>query len=103
MRNASASEAAVLKSQPLLINKIIAERLSDKIQVMMVPSDGKFFFANDVLRASTRSPAVQQETGGETMRRVALRAEALSEEFVRGCSQRAALRRCGFIGGPERS
>jgi regulator of protease activity HflC (stomatin/prohibitin superfamily) len=44
------SEAAILKDNPLLINKIVAERLSDKLQIMMVPSDGKFFFANDVLR-----------------------------------------------------
>src|SRR5712691_7302109 len=44
------SEALVLKGNPLLINKIIAERLSDKLQIMMVPADGKFFFANDVLR-----------------------------------------------------
>ncbi len=44
------SEAAILKQNPLLINKIIAERLSDKLQIMMVPADGKFFFANDVLR-----------------------------------------------------
>ncbi|HEY3929896.1 MAG TPA: SPFH domain-containing protein [Candidatus Koribacter sp.] len=44
------SEAAVLKQNPLLINKIVAEKLSDKIQVMMVPSDGKFFFANDVMK-----------------------------------------------------
>ena len=43
-------EAAVLKENPLLINKIVAERLSDKLQIMMVPADGKFFFANDVLR-----------------------------------------------------
>jgi regulator of protease activity HflC (stomatin/prohibitin superfamily) len=43
-------EAAVLKQNPLLINKIVAERLSDKLQIMMVPADGKFFFANDVLR-----------------------------------------------------
>lgn len=42
------SEAKLLNQSPLLINKIIAERLSDKIQVVMVPSDGKFFFANDV-------------------------------------------------------
>jgi hypothetical protein len=34
-----------------LINKIVAEKLSDKIQLMMVPSDGKFFFANDVFRS----------------------------------------------------
>lgn len=45
------SEAQVLKQNPLLIQKIIAERLSDKVQIMMVPMDGKFFFANDVLRA----------------------------------------------------
>ncbi len=44
------SEAAILKQNPLLINKIVAERLSDKLQIMMVPADGKFFFANDVLR-----------------------------------------------------
>ena len=44
------SEAAVLKQNPLLINKIVAERLSDKVQIMMVPTDGKFFF-NDVLRS----------------------------------------------------
>jgi len=44
------SEAAVLKQSPLLINKIIAERLSDKLQIMMVPADGKYFFASDVLR-----------------------------------------------------
>jgi regulator of protease activity HflC (stomatin/prohibitin superfamily) len=45
------SEAQVLKQNPLLIQKIIAERLSDKVQIMMVPTDGKFFFANDVLRS----------------------------------------------------
>lgn len=37
----------------LLIQKIIAERLSDKVQIMMVPMDGKGFFANDVLKAAT--------------------------------------------------
>ncbi|MGB7136083.1 MAG: SPFH domain-containing protein, partial [Acidobacteriaceae bacterium] len=45
-----ASEAKLLNQSPLLINKIIAERLSDKIQVVMVPSDGKYFFASDVFR-----------------------------------------------------
>ena len=55
------SEAEVLRQSPLLINKIIAERLSDKIQVMMVPSDGKFFFANDVMKGFNAGPAIQQE------------------------------------------
>jgi len=35
-----------------LIQKIIAERLSDKLQIMMVPVDGKNFFANDVFRSA---------------------------------------------------
>jgi len=59
-------EAAVLKSEPLLINKIVAERLSDKIQVMMVPSDGKFFFANDVMKGFNANPAMQQEMQEDT-------------------------------------
>ena len=56
------SEAVVLKQNPLLINKIVAERLSDKIQLMMVPSDGKFFFANDVFRSfGVNNNAVPQD------------------------------------------
>jgi len=51
-------EAEVLKQNPLLIQKIIAEKLSDKVQIMMVPNDGKFFFANDVLRSVTSSGVV---------------------------------------------
>jgi regulator of protease activity HflC (stomatin/prohibitin superfamily) len=45
------AEGAIIKQNPLLINKIVAERLSDKLQIMMVPADGKFFFANDVLHS----------------------------------------------------
>jgi regulator of protease activity HflC (stomatin/prohibitin superfamily) len=45
-------EASVLKSNPMLIQKIIAERLSDKLQIMMVPIDGKNFFANDVMHSA---------------------------------------------------
>ena len=48
-------EAGVLKDSPLLLQKIIADKLSDKVQMMMVPSDGKFFFANDVLHGSQAS------------------------------------------------
>jgi regulator of protease activity HflC (stomatin/prohibitin superfamily) len=54
------SEAAVLKGNPLLINKIVAERLSDKLQIMMVPADGKFFFANDVLRGMNMAKQSEQ-------------------------------------------
>ena len=60
------SEGAVLKQNPLLINKIIAEKLSDKLQIMMVPSDGKFFFANDVLRSmNMANQGSQSEQAGE--------------------------------------
>jgi regulator of protease activity HflC (stomatin/prohibitin superfamily) len=45
-------EATLLKESPILLQKIIADKLSDKVQIMMVPSDGKFFFANDVLHGA---------------------------------------------------
>ena len=56
------SEALVLKENPLLIQKIIAERLSDKVQIMMVPTDGKFFFANDVLKGSPLSSTISLQS-----------------------------------------
>jgi regulator of protease activity HflC (stomatin/prohibitin superfamily) len=59
------SEADLLNKSPLLINKIVAERLSDKIQVVMVPSDGKFFFANDVFKNMANNPVVKQEMDDE--------------------------------------
>ena len=60
------SEASLLNKSPLLINKIVAERLSDKIQVVMVPSDGKFFFANDVFKNMANAPVVKQEMDAES-------------------------------------
>jgi regulator of protease activity HflC (stomatin/prohibitin superfamily) len=51
-------EAAVLKQNPMLIQKIIAERLSDKLQIMMVPMDGKNFFAADVMRSAFTNAAL---------------------------------------------
>jgi hypothetical protein len=54
----------VLKQNPLLIQKIIAERLSDKVQIMMAPMDGKFFFANEVLRAPSTLLAVPRDPDG---------------------------------------
>jgi regulator of protease activity HflC (stomatin/prohibitin superfamily) len=62
------SEGAILKQNPLLINKIIAEKLSDKLQIMMVPADGKFFFANDVLKSmnmANHSSEADQAEGTE--------------------------------------
>lgn len=53
------SEAVVLKQNPLLINKIIAERLSDKVRIMMVPMDGKFFLTNDLLNGAPTTAGAQ--------------------------------------------
>jgi regulator of protease activity HflC (stomatin/prohibitin superfamily) len=58
------SESTILKQNPLLINKIVAERLSDKLQIMMVPSDGKFFFTNDVLRGMNPANHVSSSEDG---------------------------------------
>jgi regulator of protease activity HflC (stomatin/prohibitin superfamily) len=58
-------EAAVLKQNPMLIQKIIAERLSDKLQIMMVPVDGKNFFANDVFRSAFNGVPVGGGSGEE--------------------------------------
>jgi regulator of protease activity HflC (stomatin/prohibitin superfamily) len=59
-------EAAALKANPLLIQKMIAERLSDKLQIIMVPMDGKNFFAGDVLRSALQGP--QNDTEQESPR-----------------------------------
>jgi len=56
-------EASVLKSNPMLIQKIIAERLSDKLQIMMVPMDGKNFFANDVMRSAFSGITGSKDSG----------------------------------------
>ena len=58
-------EASVLKSNPMLIQKIIAERLSDKLQIMMVPIDGKNFFANDVMRSAFSSTSGVADDGAD--------------------------------------
>lgn len=50
-------EAAALKSNPLLVQFTVAQRLSDRVQIMMVPNDGKFFFTNDVLRSAMAADA----------------------------------------------
>ncbi len=59
------SEAAVLKQNPLLINKIFAEKLSDKIQIMMVPADGKFFF-NDMFHNGGMTQAQSEDASNES-------------------------------------
>ncbi|HKD49674.1 MAG TPA: prohibitin family protein [Candidatus Acidoferrum sp.] len=58
-------EATVLKQNPMLIQKIIAERLSDKLQIMMVPMDGKNFFAADVMRSAFSNAAIGNNSGSD--------------------------------------
>ena len=70
------NEGIVLKQNPLLINKIIAERLSDKLQIMMVPADGKFFFTNDVMRGMNTANHVSQATFYAWRKRLAARARS---------------------------
>jgi regulator of protease activity HflC (stomatin/prohibitin superfamily) len=54
-------EAEALKDNPLLIQKIVAERLSDKMQIVMVPMDGRNFFASEVFRSTFTTPPVETE------------------------------------------
>jgi regulator of protease activity HflC (stomatin/prohibitin superfamily) len=64
-------ESDVLKENPLLIQKIVAERLSDKMQIMMVPMDGRNFFANEVFRSAFTSARDQGEEPGPRPRTTA--------------------------------
>src|SRR5262249_8704525 len=66
------TEAVLLKQNPLLINKIVAERMSDKLQLMMVPSDAKIFF-NDVMKGGI-TPQTSPDGGA------AARAEAQGDD-----------------------
>ncbi|HTZ99139.1 MAG TPA: SPFH domain-containing protein [Candidatus Aquilonibacter sp.] len=51
-------QAAALKQNPLLVQYTVAEKLSDKVQIMLVPNDGKFFFTNDVLKSAAENDVV---------------------------------------------
>ncbi|MGH9864117.1 MAG: SPFH domain-containing protein, partial [Candidatus Acidiferrales bacterium] len=58
-------EATALRGNPLLIQKIVAEKLSDKVRIMMVPMDGKFFFTNGVFDTPLgTADAPSTRTGG---------------------------------------
>jgi regulator of protease activity HflC (stomatin/prohibitin superfamily) len=61
-------EAGVLKESPILLQKIIADKLSDKVQIMMVPSDGKFFFANEVLHGAPAAAAESETVPARSQR-----------------------------------
>jgi regulator of protease activity HflC (stomatin/prohibitin superfamily) len=59
-------ESDVLRENPLLIQKIVAERLSDKMQIMMVPMDGTNFFANEIFRGAALPLATRAASGART-------------------------------------
>jgi regulator of protease activity HflC (stomatin/prohibitin superfamily) len=66
-------EAALLKENPLLIQKIVAERLSDKMQIMMVPMDGSQFFASEVFRSMVPGAASDERATPKGATRTASR------------------------------
>ena len=51
----------------------MAERLSDKMQIMMVPMDGRSFFANEVFKAGVLSNVVPPDEGVTASRNQARR------------------------------
>lgn len=57
-------EASALKTNPLLVQYTVAEKLSDKVQIMLVPNDGKFFFTNDVLRSAMNADSSAAPSAG---------------------------------------
>ena len=72
------SEAVLLRENPLLINKIIAERLSDKLQIMMVPSDAKIFL-NDVMKGGITPQSMSDLQTGPGFNQPQARAQAQAE------------------------
>jgi regulator of protease activity HflC (stomatin/prohibitin superfamily) len=58
-------QAAALKTNPLLVQYTVAQRLSDRVQIMMVPMDGKFFFTNDVLKSVGAMPEAPLKPGSK--------------------------------------
>ena len=58
-------EAAALKINPMLVQLTVAQRLSDRVQIMMVPNDGKFFFTNDVLKSAQAMSNVAGPANGK--------------------------------------
>jgi len=82
-------EAAVLKQNPMLIQKIIAERLSDKLQIMMVPMDGENFFANDVMHSAFTGVANGNASGSSDDSSAADAPPAASTESAQSSSRKA--------------
>ncbi len=90
------TEAVLLRKNPLLINKIIAERLSDKLQIMMVPSDAKIFF-NDVMKggisADSMSKADQADDDSDSQADDARDAEEQAAPQVQAAGRKVARHR----------
>ena len=53
----------------LPIGNIIAERISESLQIMMVPSSSKFFFANDVVHGMSVANQTTQTEPSDSQQR----------------------------------
>jgi regulator of protease activity HflC (stomatin/prohibitin superfamily) len=58
-----AREAALLKGNPLLIQKTLADKLGDKISVIIAPPNTNGFFASGLLGGGASSPAAPAPAG----------------------------------------
>ena len=58
-------EAALLKGNPLLIQKTLADKLSDKISVIIAPPNTNGFFASGLLGGGSPTPAPARAEGEE--------------------------------------
>ena len=60
-----AREAALIQKNPLLIQKTLADKLSDKIQVIIAPPSAGFFAAGLLGHTPPPAPAPQPDRDGE--------------------------------------
>lgn len=60
-----AREAALLKGNPLLIQKTLADKLSDKISVIIAPPNTNGFFASNLLGGGPPAAAAAPSTSGD--------------------------------------
>ena len=78
----------------------MAERLSDKLQIMMVPADGKFFFTNDVLRGMGAPNHASQSEDAEGDRKVST---IVTEQFPVPSYQLSVLKKISTERGSLRT
>ena len=94
-----AREAALIQKNPLLIQKTLADKLSDKIQVIIAPPQASGFFAGGLLggrrdsRAGGDSRPRPRQRRGRVMLALALVAAAIVTQDATPLARRAEARR----------